>query len=169
MSLSRASATNGLATCVVLQEPEPAHRVWRGRGRILLRAARTRPIFPTTDISFRRPISSRAKNSPGASAWSSRSVTSAWPRARGSWGHRVHGRFSTLEIWQRSLHRGFRRPELCGKSCLGDGHRFELVPELLHQALSRLAALRIRQSRGDRTEPFRSTRDLFWLRFQVFF
>ena len=45
---------------------------------------------------------------------------------------------------QAGLHGGLRRPQLVVKSCVGDRHRSELVSELLHQVLFRLAAFRVR-------------------------
>ena len=47
--------------------------------------------------------------------------------------------------WSEHLHGWIRRPDALDQPRLGDRHRAQLVPELLHQAPARLAAFRLRQ------------------------
>ena len=139
---------------------------WRDMPR---RTARPRPTFPTTATWFRRPGSSPANSSPGASTWSSRGVTSVSPRASGPGAIEVYGRFSTFDFSKDIFTAGLADPNLWSNHAWATDIG-------LNWYLNFYTKLYLDWQHSEFGSPvviapnkFGPTRDLFWIRFQVFF
>ena len=105
----------------------------------------------------------------GASAWSSRSETSAWPRARCSRGHRDPWPFQHARIGKEIFTAGFSDPNLWSNHVWA-------TDVGLNWYLNFYTKLYLDWQHSEFGSPvvigpnqFGPTRDLFWLRFQVFF